>query len=126
MSIYCMCYFYKSPSGPPSEPVDLSSESVSDGVLVFSWSPPWIPDGVQLYYTVTVTNTNTSVVTVFTTSNTSIALMSRGEATSQCGQYVWSVTAVNPAGISGPANYSTAVSFVQGTPSIANFNFYEV
>ena len=89
MSIYCMCFFYKSPSGPPSEPVDLSSELVSDGVLVFSWVPPWVPDGVQLYYTVIVTNTNTGVVTVFTTSNTNINLTSRGEATSQCDQYVY-------------------------------------
>ena len=100
-----MCYFYKSPSGPHSEPVDLSSESVSDGVQVFSLSPPWAPDRVQLNYTVTVTYTNTSVVTVFTTSNTNVTLASRGEATSHCDQYVWSVTAVNPAGISGPANY---------------------
>ena len=109
-----------SPLGPPSEPGDLhvSSESVSDGVLVFTWSPPWAPDGVQLNYTVSVTNTNTSVVTVFTTSNTNITLTrdnitsANSSSSSQCDRYVWSVTAVNPAGISGPANYTTAVSFV--------------
>ena len=41
-----MMYFAHN-AGPPSEPVDLLSESVSDGVLVFSWSPPWAPDGVN-------------------------------------------------------------------------------
>ena len=69
--LHVNCYFM---TGPPSEPGDLSSESVSDGVLVLSWSPPWAPDGVQLNYTVAVTNTNTSVVTVFTTSDTNITL----------------------------------------------------
>ena len=114
---YCTFVF----SGSPSEPGDLSSESVSDGVLVFSWSPPWAPDGVQLYYTVTVTNTNTSVVTVFTTSDTNITLtrdnttsVNSSSSLSQCDQYVWSVTAVNPAGNSVPANYTTPVSFVLG------------
>ena len=103
------------PTGFPSEPSDLSSESVSDGVLVFSWSPPWAPDGVQLSYTVTVTNINTSVVRNYTTSNTSITLIrSDVEGDGECDQYVWSVTAVNPAGISGPANYTTAESFVPG------------
>ena len=107
-------------SGPPSEPGDLSSNSVSDGVLKFSWSPPWAPDGVQLNYTVTVTNTNTSVVTVFTTSDTNITLTTdnttsvNSSSSSQCDQYVWSVTAINPAGISVPANYTTSVSFVPG------------
>ena len=102
-------------AGPPSEPGNLSSESVSDGVLVFSWSPPWAPDGVQLSYTVTVTNTNTSVVKNYTISNISITLTrSDIEEDRECDQYVWSVTAVNPAGISVPANYTTAVSFVPG------------
>ena len=110
-------------TGPPSEPRNLSSESVSDGVLVFSWFPPWAPNGVQLYYTVTVTNTITSVVTVFTTSDTSITLTrknitsvnsSSSSSSSQCDQYVWSVTAVNPAGISMPAYYTAAVYFKAG------------
>ena len=110
-----MMYFAHN-AGPPSEPVDLLSESVSDGVLVFSWSPPWAPDGVQLNYTVTVTNTITSVVRNYTTSNTSITLTrSDVEGDGECDQYVWSVTAVNPAGISVPANYTTAVLFKQGT-----------
>ena len=92
-----MCY-----AGPPSEPGDLSSDGdpVSNGILVLSWSPPWVPDGVQLNYTVTVTNTNTSVVTVFTTSDTNITLTrdnitsvnsSSSSSSSQCDQYVWSV-----------------------------------
>ena len=84
--------------------------------MVFSWSPPWAADGIQLNYTVTVTNVYTSVVRNYTTSNTSITLTrSDVEGDAQCDQYVWSVTAVNPAGISGPANYTTAVSFKQGT-----------
>ena len=92
---------------------------------MFSWSPPWAPDGVQLNYTVTVTNTKTSEVTVFTTSDTNIILTrdnitsvnssSSPSSSSQCDQYVWCVTAVNPAGISGPANYTTAVSLIPST-----------
>ena len=90
--------------------------------LVFSWMAPSSPDRVQLNYTVTVTNTKTSEVTVFTTSDTNIILTrnnitsvnSSSSSSSQCDQYVWSVTAVNPAGISVPANYATAVSFVAG------------
>ena len=119
--LHVNCYFM---TGPPSEPGDLSSESVSDGVLVFSWSPPWAPDGVQLNYTVTVTNTNTSVVTVFNTSDTNITLtrdnitsvnLSSSSSSSQCDHYMWSVTAVNPAGISVPANHTTAVSLISST-----------
>ena len=109
-------------TGPPSEPGDLSSGSVSDGVLVFSWSPPWAPDGVQLNYTVTVTNTNTSVVRNYTISNTSITLTrSDVEGDGECDQYLLSVTAVNPAGISGPANYIIAVSFTPGIATIVIF-----
>ena len=124
--IFCLSVFL-SHTGPPSEPWNLSSELVSDGVLVFRWSPPWVLDGVQLYYTVTVTNTNTSVVTVFTTSDTSITLTrdnitsvnssssSSSSSSWQCDQYVWSVSAVNSAGISVPANYTPPVSFESGT-----------
>ena len=99
-----MCY-----TGPPSETGDLSSESVSDGVLVFSWSPPWALDGVQLNYTVTVTNTYTGMMKSYTTLNTSITANVREDE--GCGEYVWSVTAVNPAGISVPANqtYRTTI-----------------
>ena len=32
-------------------PQSMSSESVSDGVLVFSWSSPWAPDGVYSWTT---------------------------------------------------------------------------
>ena len=119
--------------GSPSEPGDLSSESVSDGVLVFSWSPPWAPDGVQLNYTVTVSNTNTNMVTVFTISDTSITVtrdnitsVNSSSPSSQCDQYVWSVTAVNPAGNSVPANYTTPVSFVPGENNYYNYNEYTV
>ena len=87
---------------PPSEPGGLLSESVSDGVLVFSWSPPWAPDGVQLHYTVTVTNTFTGRMRNYTTSNTSITV--NVEEDGGCGEYVWNVTAVNLAGVSVPAN----------------------
>ena len=120
-NVSILCYLMH--TGPPSEPVDLSSESVSDGVLVFSWSPPWAPDGVQLNYTVTVTNTNTSVVRNYTTSNTSITLTrSDVEGDRECDQYVWSVTAVNLAGTSGPANYTTAVTMPSSMFSyIVNF-----
>ena len=93
-------------SGPSSGPGDLhvSSEPVSDGVLVFSWSSPWATDGVQLKYTVTVTNTYTGRMSNYTTSNTSITV-NVGED-EDCGEYVWSVSAVNPAGISVPANHT--------------------
>ena len=62
-----------------------------------------------------MTNTNTSVVRNYTTSNASITL-TRSEVggDGECDQYVWSVTAVNPAGISVPANYTTTVSFKAG------------
>ena len=96
-------------TGPPSEPGDLSSESVSDGVLVLGWSPPWAPDGVQLNYTVTVTN-----ITLTRDNITSVNLSS-SSSSSQCDHYMWSVTAVNPAGISVPANHTTAVSLISST-----------
>ena len=81
---------------------------------MLSWSAPWAPDGVQLNYTVNVTNTNTSVVTVFTTSDTNITLTRSTFERGECNRYMWSVTAVNPAGISGLANYTTTVLFAQG------------
>ena len=69
---------------------------------MFSWSPPWAPDGVQLNYTVIVNNTVTGMMRSYTTSNTSITV-NVGED-GGCGEYVWSVSAVNPAGISVPTN----------------------
>ena len=111
-------------SGPPSEPVDLSSElSPVAGVLVLSWSPPWTPDGVQLHYTVTVwlTNTNstsTTTITMFNTSSTTITIsrdnITTSAGSSECDQYVWSVTAINPAGSSLPTNSTTPVSIPSG------------
>ena len=65
---------------------------------MFSWSPPWAPDGVQLNYIVTVTNSFTGRMINYTTSDTSIT------ANGSCGEYVWSVSGVNPAGISVLAN----------------------
>ena len=85
------------------------------GSLKLSWVAPPFPDEVQLSYTVTVTNTNTSVVRNYTTSNTSITLTrSDVGGDGECDQYVWSVTAVNLAGASVPANHTTAVSFKAG------------
>ena len=100
----------------------LSSElSPVAGVLVLSWSPPWAPDGVQLHYTVTVTNTNstsTTTITMFNTSSTTITIsrdnITTSAGSSECDQYVWSVTAINPAGSSLPTNSTTPVSFIQG------------
>ena len=109
-------------AGPPSEPVGLSSElSPVAGSLVLNWSPPWAPDGVQLHYTVTVTNTNstsTTTITMFNTSSTTITIsrdnITTSAGSSECDQYVWSVTAINPAGSSLPTNSTTPVSFVTG------------
>ena len=113
-------------SGPPSEPVGLSSElSPVAGVLVLSWSPPWTPDGVQLHYTVTVwlTNTNstsTTTITMFNTSSTTITIsrdnITTSAGSSECDQYVWSVTAINPAGSSLPTNSTTPVTIPSGLP----------
>ena len=77
---------------------------------MFTWSPPWAPDGVQLNYTVTVTNTYTGMMRSYTTLNTSITATNVGEDEG-CGEYVWSVTAVNPAGISVPTKqtYRTTI-----------------
>ena len=109
------CYMHFT-AGPPSEPVGLSSElSPVAGVLVLSWSPPWAPDGVQLHYTVTVTNTNstsTTTITMFNTSSTTITIsrdnITTSAGSSECDQYVWSVTAINPAGSSLPTNSTTS------------------
>ena len=59
--------------GPPSEPVGLSSElSPVAGELMLSWSPPWAPDGVQLHYAVTVTNTNRVLLVLLPSQDCSI------------------------------------------------------
>ena len=104
---------FASNAGPPLEPVGLSSElSPVAGVLVLSWSPPWTPDGVQLHYTVTVW-TNTSTITMFNTSSTTITIsrdnITTSDSTSECDQYVWSVTAINPAGTSTPTNITATI-----------------
>ena len=101
-------------------------------MLELSWSPPWAPDGVQLHYTVTVrlTNTNstsTTTITMFNTSSTTITIsrdnITTSAGSSECDQYVWSVTAINPAGSSLPTNSTTPVSFVPGK---CHFSFHTV
>ena len=107
--------------GSPQSPTNLASSVVELNTLNLSWiAPPSLPT-VSLNYMVAVTNINTSSntsigVRKYNTSNTSFNFTrSYVEEDGECDQYVWSVTAVNPAGISVPANYSTAVSFVLGT-----------
>ena len=83
----------------------------SSNALILSWSAPSSP--VQLHYTVTVrlTNTNstsTTTITMFNTSSTTITIsrdnITTSAGSSECDQYVWSVTAINPAGSSLPTN----------------------
>ena len=108
--------------------MNLSTVRNSQNNLVFSWMAPSSPDGIQLYYTVTVTNINTSVVRNYTTSDTNITLTRdnitsvNSSSSSQCDQYVWSVTAVNPAGMSVPANHTTTVSFIPGDVFLCHYS----
>ena len=106
--------------GPPEAPSDLSSTQSSDNALILSWSAPSSP--VQLHYTVTVW-TNTSTITMFNTSSTTITIsrdnITTSDSTSECDQYVWSVTAINPAGTSTPTNITAPLSFVPGMSSIS-------
>ena len=92
-------------AGPPEAPSNLTSTQSSDNALILSWSAPSSP--VQLHYTVTVW-TNTSTITMFNTSSTTITIsrdnITTSDSTSECDQYVWSVTAINPAGTSTPTN----------------------
>ena len=115
--IICILHYY---TGPPQTVSNLTAKAAqsSSNALILSWSAPSSP--VQLYYTVTVwlTNTSTTTITMFNTSSTTITI-SRDNITisagsSECYQYVWSVTAVNPAGSSLPTNSTTPVSFVTG------------
>ena len=129
------CYIHFT-AGLPSEPVGLSLElSQVAGVLVLSWSPPWAPDGVQLNYTVTVrlTNTNstsTTTITMFNTSSTTITIsrdnITTSAGSSECDQYVWSVTAINPAGSSLPTNSTTPVTIRSGLPTIVSLSLRHV
>ena len=105
------CNYYS--SGPPQLPSNLTYK-LNPPELTLLWIAPSSPDGVQLNYTVTVTNTNTSVVTVFTTSYTNITLTRSTVEGDECDQHLFSVTTVNKAGISGPVYYTTALSFVPG------------
>ena len=104
-------------TGPPEAPSNLTSTQSSTGnALILSWSAPSSP--VQLHYTVTVrlTNTNstsTTTITMFNTSSTTITIsrdnITTSAGSSECDQYVWSVTAINPAGSSLPTNSATPV-----------------
>ena len=101
-------------AGPPSKPSSLTSLPPSAGVLMLSWSPPWTPDGVQLHYIVTLTDTNSSAVQNYTTHNTTIDINSESDAR-ECDEYMWSVSAVNSAGSGHPASNNETISFVPGT-----------
>ena len=97
-------------AGPPEAPSNLTSTQSSDNALILSWSAPSSP--VQLHYTVTVW-TNTSTITMFNTSSTTITIsrdnITTSDSTSECDQYVWSVTAINPAGTSTPTNITATI-----------------
>ena len=80
---------------------------------MLSWSPPWAPDGVQLHYTVTLINTDSNAVKIYTTQNTTI-IINRGSDSEECDEYMWKVTAVNPAGPGHPENNNETISFVPG------------
>ena len=110
-------------AGPPQKVLNLTTKATqsSSNALILSWSAPSSP--VQLHYTVTVrlTNTNstsTTTITMFNTSSTTITIsrdnITTSAGSSECDQYVWSVTAINPAGSSLPTNSTTPVSFVKG------------
>ena len=101
-----------------TKPATLQSSS---NALILSWSAPSSP--VQLHYTVTVwlTNTNstsTTTITMFNTSSTTITIsrdnITTSAGSSECDQYVWSVTAINPAGSSLPTNSTTPVTIPSG------------
>ena len=98
-------------AGPPEAPSNLTSTQSSSNALILSWSAPSSP--VQLHYTVTVRLTNTkststTTITMFNTSSTTITIsrdnITTSAGSSECDQYVWSVTAINPAGSSLPTN----------------------
>ena len=108
-------------AGPPKAPSNLTSTQLSSSnALILSWSAPSSP--VQLHYTVTVrlTNTNstsTTTITMFNTSSTTITIsrdnITTSAGSSECDQYVWSVTAINPAGSS---NYTSSFILESGMP----------
>ena len=111
-------------AGPPqavSNLTTLPATQSSSNALILSWSAPSSP--VQLHYTVTVrlTNTNstsTTTITMFNTSSTTITIsrdnITTSAGSSECDQYVWSVTAINPAGSSLPTNSTTPVTIPSG------------
>ena len=112
---------YSLHAGTPEAPSNLTSTQSSSNALILSWSAPSSP--VQLHYTVTVrlTNTNstsTTTITMFNTSSTTITIsrdnITTSAGSSECDQYVWSVTAINPAGSSLPTNSTTPVTIPSG------------
>ena len=125
--LHCVCLkCVHLSAGPPEAPSNLTSTQSSSNTLILSWSAPSSP--VQLHYTVTVTNTNstsTTTITMFNTSSTTITIsrdnITTSAGSSECDQYVWSVTAINPAGSSLPTNSTTPVSFVSATGQCYNY-----
>ena len=107
-------------AGPPQAVSNLTTmvTQPSDNDLILSWSAPSSP--VQLHYTVTVW-TNTSTITMFNTSSTTITIsrdnITTSDSTSECDQYVWSVTAINPAGTSTPTNITATIPSGLPVPS---------
>ena len=116
--LLCVVGLPQAVSNITTEPATLQSSS---NALILSWSAPSSP--VQLHYTVTVwlTNTNstsTTTITMFNTSSTTITIsrdnITTSAGSSECDQYVWSVTAINPAGSSLPTNSTTPVTIPSG------------
>ena len=108
LDVHCTHTLSHISAGPPEAPSNLTSTQSGGNAQILSWSAPSSP--VQLHYTVTVW-TNTSTITMFNTSSTTITIsrdnITTSDSTSECDQYVWSVTAINPAGSSLQANYSS-------------------
>ena len=111
-------------AGSPEAPSNLTSTQSSSNALILSWSAPSSP--VQLHYTVTVrlTNTNstsTTTITMFNTPSTTI-IISRDNITgntTECDIYLFTVTAINPAGSSIPANHTSPLTVLTG---LCNYN----
>ena len=87
----------------PSLPGNLSV-LVSEEELSVTWTPPSIPPGVSINYTVTFQHSNGSVEKIFFTKETHLIVsLANQTATnnflSVCQQYVVRVFAENPAGV---------------------------
>ena len=103
-------------AGLPEAPSNLTSTQSSSNALILSWSAPSSP--VQLHYTITVNITSTTIA-MFNTSSITITISREDLMTinsTECDLYTFSVTAINPAGSSIPANLTGP--FVPGMLSI--------